>query len=434
MLIFNQEDMIMEPYKAKKLPYEINIPSDILNLLCEAKEAYGEYKGYLKNMSYDYKCFLENAFVNDIFYSFKIDNAKVNKEDMFYMTYMNKSNTSILYTNIKKSLLVGLTASNKNGFSLDVFNKINKTLLAGLKKDNSTKGSGHLRKTQTYLLKPGIAGSSVSFIPPVHTELNSLMKNLCDYINSKTDEAFISTILTHYQFEKIHPYMSNNGKMGRIIIPIQYSFYKNEPPILFISESIDNLRNTYFTMLSTEDNDVIHFVKFMLQCIVEQCNLNVKKIKRLNKLYKRDLEEFKTEIGGSTIYKVYPEILRRIVFTTADIVNDCNLHINSVNKVLNKLVEKGYSWNDPILCVSFFYNYAILHEYHPVCNIFCKSHFMGNHNHSRSFISQLFHDGKYLPGKLGVKSRCRFVKQDDLRIQCYRPRNSNPLLLSAGKL
>ena len=332
----------MEPYKAKKLPYEINIPSDILNLLSEAKEAYGEYKGYLKNMSYDYKCFLENAFVNDIFYSFKIDNAKVNKEDMFYMTYMNKSNTSILYTNIKKSLLVGLTASNKNGFSLDVFNKINKTLLAGLKKDNSTKGSGHLRKTQTYLLKPGIAGSSVSFIPPVHTELNSLMKNLCDYINSKTDEAFISTILTHYQFEKIHPYMSNNGKMGRIIIPIQYSFYKNEPPILFISESIDNLRNTYFTMLSTEDNDVIHFVKFMLQCIVEQCNLNVKKIKKLNKLYKRDLEEFKTEIGGSTIYKVYPEILRRIVFTTADIVNDCNLHINSVNKVLNKLVEKGY--------------------------------------------------------------------------------------------
>ena len=177
----------MEPYKAKKLPYEINIPNDILNLLCEAKEAYGEYKGYLKNMSYDYKCFLENAFINDIFYSFKIDNAKVNKEDMFYMTYMNKSNTSILYTNIKKSLLVGLTASNKNGFSLDVFNKINKTLLTGLKKDNSTKGSGHLRKTQTYLLKPGIAGSSVSFIPPVHTELNALMKNLCDYINSKTD-------------------------------------------------------------------------------------------------------------------------------------------------------------------------------------------------------------------------------------------------------
>ena len=162
----------MEPYKAKKLPFEFEITNEILNLLCEAKEAYGEYKGYLKNMSYDYKCFLENAFINDIFYSFKIDNAKIEKDNMFYMSYMNKSNTSILYNNIKKSLLIGLTSSNKIGFSLETFNKINKTLLNGLKKDNSTKRSGHLRKTQTYLLKPGIAGSSVSFVPPVHTELN----------------------------------------------------------------------------------------------------------------------------------------------------------------------------------------------------------------------------------------------------------------------
>lgn len=332
----------MEPYKAKKLPYDFNLPNDILNLLCEAKEAYGEYKGYLKNMSYDYKCFLENAFINDIFYSFKIDNVKVSKDDIFYMSYMNKSDTSTLYNNIKKCLLVGLTSSNKNEFSVEIFNKINKTLLNGLKKDASTKGSGHLRRKQTYLLKPGIAGSSVSFIPPVYTELNSLMKNLCDYINSKCDESFISTIIAHYQFEKIHPYTSNNGKMGRIIIPIQYSYYKNEPPILFISESIDNLRNTYFTMLSTEEDNIVHFIKFMLQCIIDQCNLNIKKIKKLNKIYKHDLEEFKTEIGGTTIYKIYPEILRKVVFTTADIVNDCNIHINSVNKVLNKLVSKGY--------------------------------------------------------------------------------------------
>ena len=30
------------------------------------------------------------------------------------------------------------------------------------------------------------------------------------------------------------------------------------------------------------------------------------------------------------------------MFTTADIVSECNIHINSVNKVLNKLVNEGY--------------------------------------------------------------------------------------------
>ena len=121
------------------------------------------------------------------------------------------------------------------------------------------------------------------------------------------------------------------------------SFYKKEPPILFISESIDNLKNTYFTLLSGEVNeDVNAFIKFVFQAIIDQCNINIKKIKKLNKIYKNDVEEFKKTIGGTTINKVYPIILRKLVFTTNDIVEEGKLHINSVNKVLNKLVEQGY--------------------------------------------------------------------------------------------
>ena len=96
-------------------------------------------------------------------------------------------------------------------------------------------------------------------------------------------------------------------------------------------------------MLSGEvDEDIDKFIKFILQCIIDQCNINIKKIKKLNKIYKEDYDSFKEKIGGTTIYKVYPFILRKIVFTTADIVSECNLHINSVNKVLNKLVKEGY--------------------------------------------------------------------------------------------
>ena len=57
----------MEAYKARKLPFEYNLSNDLLKLLCIAKETYGEYKGFLKNMSYDYKNFLECAFVSDTY-------------------------------------------------------------------------------------------------------------------------------------------------------------------------------------------------------------------------------------------------------------------------------------------------------------------------------------------------------------------------------
>ena len=31
--------------------------------MCEANEVYGEFKGYLRNLNYDYKCFIENSFI-----------------------------------------------------------------------------------------------------------------------------------------------------------------------------------------------------------------------------------------------------------------------------------------------------------------------------------------------------------------------------------
>ena len=332
----------MEAYKAQKLPVMYNISDELLRLICLARESYGEYKGYLKSMSYDYKSFLDTAFVNDVYYSFKIDNSKLEKEDMFLMPYKNKNNESIIFNNMRLALLSGVTLTNGNDYEIEHFNKLNKNILNNCTKNNKTKGSGHLRKIQTYILKPGLAGSSVSFIPPVYTELNGLMKNLCDYLNNYSSEIFLDSIIVHYQIMRIHPYVSENGKIGRLFFPIQISHDKKEAPILFISESIENLKNTYFTLLSSESDNIEAFIKLMLECIIDQCNRNIKKIKKLNKIYEEDLEAFKKVIGGSTIYKVYPYIVRKICFTTNDVVKDCKLHINSVNKVLNKLVEHGY--------------------------------------------------------------------------------------------
>ena len=333
----------MEPYKAKKMPIEYTKNNELYRLLCETNEIYGEFKGCLRNMSYDYKSFLECLFLSDTYYSFKIDGSKIEKEYMFHTEYMAEDNDIIEFNNLKKALVIGVSDISKNIFDINTVNAINKMLFMNCKKDNKTKGSGKFRKIQNFLLKPGLAGSSIAFVPPVYTEVNELMKNLFEYINNNDDPYLLSSILSHYQFEKIHPYVSGNGKIGRLLFTLQLSLYKHEPPILFISESIDKLKNSYFMLLSNEvEDDIDKFIKFMLQSIIEQCNLNIKKIKKLNKVYESDYAAFKTIIGGSTIYKVYPYIIRKIVFTTHDVVKECNLHINSVNKVLNKLVESGY--------------------------------------------------------------------------------------------
>ena len=333
----------MEPYKAKKLPLEYCKTSELFRLICDTEEIYGEYKGYLRNMNYDYKSYLECAFVNDLYYSFKLDGAKLEKEYMFHTPYMIPNNEVIEFNNLKKALVIGVSEVSQGKLDTETINTLNKCLFAGCKKTNTTKGSGKYRKSQNYLLKPGIAGSSISFIPPVYTEINGLMKDLEKYINNNDDPILAAVIMAHYQFEKIHPYVSGNGKIGRMLMSLQYSLYKHEPPILFISETLEKLKNTYFTLLSGEvEEDFDKFLKVMLQCIIDECKKNINQIKKLNKVYKTDYDSFKNKIGGTTIYKVYPVIIRKIVFTTNDIVKECGLHINSVNKVLNKLVDEGY--------------------------------------------------------------------------------------------
>ena len=197
----------MEPYKARKMPFDYTPSNEISALLFEAREIYGEYKGYLRNMQFDYKCFLEAEYSLELYNSFKIDGAKIDKDNTYFMPYMVKNNISIEFENLKKSLSFALSELQNGKIDIPFYNNINKILFMDCKKDNKTKGSGHLRKKQNFLLKPGLAGSVVSFIPPVYTEVNELMKNMCEYINSKEDEVFLSTALTHYQYEKIHPYL-----------------------------------------------------------------------------------------------------------------------------------------------------------------------------------------------------------------------------------
>ena len=47
-----------EPFKLKELPIEYNIDKELLKLLSEANEKYGEYKSYLKNIEFDSQFFL----------------------------------------------------------------------------------------------------------------------------------------------------------------------------------------------------------------------------------------------------------------------------------------------------------------------------------------------------------------------------------------
>ena len=78
----------MEPIKVNELPIEYKIDKELLKLLSEANEKYGEYKTYLKNIDFDSRYFLDSIILSESLKSTQIEGTQISQDDMYYIKYM----------------------------------------------------------------------------------------------------------------------------------------------------------------------------------------------------------------------------------------------------------------------------------------------------------------------------------------------------------
>lgn len=111
----------------------------------------------------------------------------------------------------------------------------------------------------------------VVYHAPPPSLIPKLIERLLTYSN-KNKEQFvpIKAILSHYIFEKIHPFTDGSGRVGRLLILIiltreGYGF----KGILPFEEKIDERRETYYKMLEEPGRDVTAYLEFMLEIIAD---------------------------------------------------------------------------------------------------------------------------------------------------------------------
>ena len=140
-------------------------------------------------------------------------------------------------------------------------------------------------------------------------------------------DPLIKLAIIHYQFESIHPYNDGNGRMGRALMTLQLAKLKEDEPILFLSEVIELFKANYYNALNEcRNGNVNGFIKFFLQCVVDQCTRNIGRIEKINKVYTEDEETIKNEINGSLVLKMHPLMMKKIVFTAQEMSKELKAH------------------------------------------------------------------------------------------------------------
>lgn len=329
----------MEPYKAKLLPIQYRLDRETIKLLGQANDKYGQYKSLLKMFKFDQRYFLDSLILGESVRSSRIEGTQISQDDMFYINYVKQNDSIQEVKNLKKMLEYATEKLQKNDFSVHMINSMHKILLSGVR--GKDKSPGEIRTIQNYIGLKGLGKEGATFVPPVPEEVPELLDNLIEYMNDiYDDEAFIKVAISHVQFESIHPYKDGNGRMGRALMTLQLAKIKNDEPILFLSEIIELYKANYYNALTEcRNGNVDGFIRFFLQCVVDQCTRNIGRIEKINRVYDEDEENIRQNIKGSIVLRMHPLMMKKIVFTPQEMSEELGVHINTIIGILNKMIK-----------------------------------------------------------------------------------------------
>ena len=324
--------------KVEKLPINYNIDKELLRLIAEANERYGEYKSNLKNSEFDSKFFLNSIILSESLKSTQIEGTQISQDEMYYLKYMPKTDDNLEIQNLKK--VIEYAKEHIKKIDIKFVNKIHKILLDSVR--GNEKEPGKIRTIQNWIGPTGCTINEAIYVPPAPEEVPMLLDNLFQYMNDAyIDPIFINIAISHSQFETIHAYRDGNGRLGRALIPIQLAMLTEDEPILFLSEVIELYKPSYYKYLNeSRKGNMLGFIKFFLQCIIDQCNNYIAKINRIKQIYNTDMKKI-SKINGTAIYRIMPVIMKQIVFTKKEVEEESGVSRNTVSRVIDQLVSIG---------------------------------------------------------------------------------------------
>lgn len=351
----------MEPYKAKNMPLEYKIDKELLKLIAEANVKYGEYKSMLNSLEFDAGFFLDSVILNESYKSTQIEGTQISQDEMYYLKYMEKSDDSREIQNLKKTIEYAQTSlQSGKSINYEFVNEMHRIILDSVR--GSQKTPGKIRTTQNWIGPRGCTIDRATFIPPIPEEVYGLLINLYDYMNDEfVDPLLVNVALSHMQFETIHAYKDGNGRLGRALIPVQMSMLDDGTPILYMSEILELYKPSYQrNLMECRRGNVTGYIKFFLQCVIDQCNAYIYKLERIKEIYKEDMETIKV-IRGNSIYRIMPVIMKQIVFTKKEVQEMSGVSTNVVSKIINQLVDLNVIIPDSTM-VKKGYRYQKIYE------------------------------------------------------------------------
>lgn len=158
---------------------------------------------------------------------------------------------------------------------------LHKLVLSGLA---STENLGKFRTESGAVFNS--AGVAIYLAPPPN-QIPRLLEQLLKYIGSPKERfGPIKASLSHYVFEKVHPFLDGNGRVGRLLLQsiLEKESYGMKG-LVSLEEDLDKNRTRYYEALEVSEKNVTLYLELMLETLASAAEIAKKEV-----LEKRELD------------------------------------------------------------------------------------------------------------------------------------------------
>lgn len=217
-------------------------------------------------------------------------------------------------------------------------------LITGIQKRLIPDGNGQYRREQNQIAN--LASRESLYTPPIANDIPTLIGNWENYANNVDEslDPLIRVIISHYQFEAIHPFRDGNGRTGRILMILQLIQYDLlQFPVLYISGYINQHRSDYYNHLLavTKEQNWHSFIEYMLQGFYIKAMETHDDLKKITILFDQIKEQIRSENKKIYGLDLVEALFTYPVITPTKLASELNMHYTTTSRYLSQLAEMG---------------------------------------------------------------------------------------------
>lgn len=246
--------------------------------------------------------------------------------------------------NYLQAMREGAEAIVQRPVTVPLIQQLHGKLLVGFPQENAA--AGELRQQQTWIGTTGCSIVDAIFVPAPPRHLNDLLRLLEGYLYDESLPLLIQAGLAHAQFETIHPFLSKNGRVGRLLVTLLLS-QKDvlRPPVLPLSGYFREHRQAYYGHLQRirETGDWEGWLKFFLNGVVQSSQRATEAAISFVALREDHMQAIAGEFGrvAANGLGVLERLYQTPFIRVQDLVDMNGLTFQASNLLMNKFIAQG---------------------------------------------------------------------------------------------